>query len=249
MCPWVQLDGEGLNPPWMQFAHKLPDVLLSSIIPRVLTHLSSGTINLMGWSNPSQQHLQAAKLVTAYATLQGQAGNEQMVQLALSKSYTYLPQDLDHTLFVYHGAQDKLVLEDSVAELVRLLQERRCPTKYVLVPHGDHNSVLARAENLTRVLQSLGNNVHPFNRPKTAPQRRTKSSQSNSRKTLSEKQNSTRQSLTMASLTLGAPIREGEPTTRRNISKTRDRNKSKPKTSNYRRNPQKQQENQRRFEV
>jgi pimeloyl-ACP methyl ester carboxylesterase len=140
----------------MNIARGLPDVFQSSIIPTILTNLSSGSIQLIGWSNPQHTQFQAANIVTSYGMLQGQAGNEQMVRLALSKSDTYLPQDLETPVIIYHGTQDKLILENSILELVRQLKERNCSgVKFVSIPDGDHNSIMAHPANLGKVMSSL----------------------------------------------------------------------------------------------
>jgi pimeloyl-ACP methyl ester carboxylesterase len=155
LSPWLYIEGDKFNPSWMNIARGLPDVFQSSIIPMMLTNLSSGSIQLAGWSNPQHTQLQAAKIISSYCKLQGHAGNEQMVRLALSKSETYLPQDLESPVVIYHGTKDSLVLGESVSEVVRLLVERNCSTTLISIPDGDHNSVLADPENLSKVMESL----------------------------------------------------------------------------------------------
>jgi pimeloyl-ACP methyl ester carboxylesterase len=156
LCPWMYLEaGETFSPSWLNLARSLPTVFQSSIIPSVLTNLSSGSINLAGWSNPQQTQLQAAKLVTSYASKQGNAGNAQMVRLALSKSETHLPQNLRTPVIIYHGAMDHLVLDKSVAELVKRMKDRNCPVDLITIVDGDHNSVLADPKNLARVMSSI----------------------------------------------------------------------------------------------
>ncbi|KAG7364689.1 alpha/beta fold family hydrolase [Nitzschia inconspicua] len=155
LCPWLYIDGDRFNPLWMKVTQKLPGVFQSSVIPFVLTGLSSSSMKIATWSNPEMTQVQAAKLVMEYAYQQGQAGNEQMVRFALSKSDTYLPQETESPILVYYGKQDALVLESSTVELIRLLKERKCNVKGVAVEDCDHNSVLSNVENLIQVMSSL----------------------------------------------------------------------------------------------
>jgi len=158
LCPWLYIEGESsFNPPWMQFTHTLPDVVQSSIIPFVLTALSSGSMKIATWSNPELKQFQAAKLVMDYAYHQGQAGNEQMVRFALSKYETFLPQKngLDSPILIFHGKDDTLVSESRSLELVRLLKERHCNVTYTAVEGSDHNTILSKTENLIKVMASL----------------------------------------------------------------------------------------------
>ncbi|KAG7346696.1 alpha/beta fold family hydrolase [Nitzschia inconspicua] len=155
LCPWLYIDGDRFNPLWMKVTQKLPGVFQSSVIPFVLTGLSSSSMKIATWSNHEMTQVQAAKLVMEYAYQQGQAGNEQMVRFALSKSDTYLPQETESPILVYYGKQDALVLESSTVELIRLLKERKCNVKGVAVEDCDHNSVLSNVENLIQVMSSL----------------------------------------------------------------------------------------------
>ena len=157
LCPWFYIDGESFNPPWMKFTHTLPEVVQSSVIPFVLTYVSSRTVNLLTWSNPEQTQFQATKLVMDYAHLQGQAGNEQMVRFALSKYDTYLPVEngIDSPILIFHGTDDALVSECRSLELVRLLRERKCDVSYTAITGGDHNSILSKTDNLIKVMASL----------------------------------------------------------------------------------------------
>jgi pimeloyl-ACP methyl ester carboxylesterase len=155
LCPWLYIEGDRFSPLWMKVTRKLPGVFQSSIIPFVLTGLSSGSMQMATWSNPEISQVQAAKLVMEYAYQQGHAGNEQMVRFALSKSDTYLPQETQSPILVYYGKQDPLVLESSTIELIRLLDERKCNVKGIAVEDCDHNSVLSNVENLIQVMSSL----------------------------------------------------------------------------------------------
>jgi pimeloyl-ACP methyl ester carboxylesterase len=155
LSPWLYVEGKEFNPLLINVARRLPSYFQSQIIPTVLTTLSSGSIQLAGWSNPHHTQIQAAKIVTSYGKLQGQAGNEQMVRFALSKSEMYLPQDLEARIFIYHGSKDHLVLEKAVLEMVQLLRERNCKVTFKSVEGGDHNSVLAASDNLQSVMESL----------------------------------------------------------------------------------------------
>jgi len=158
LCPWLNIEGESFNPTWMKLTHVLPDVFQSSIIPFVLTGLSSSTIKIATWSNPELAQFQATKLVMDYTCLQGQAGNEQMVRFALSKYETYLPEDSgpdSSPILIFHGKDDALVSECRTLELVRLLKERNCDVTYTAVNGGDHNSILSKTENLINVMASL----------------------------------------------------------------------------------------------
>jgi pimeloyl-ACP methyl ester carboxylesterase len=155
LCPWLYIEGDRFNPLWMKVTRKLPGVFQSSVIPFVLTGLSSGSIKMATWSNPEMSQVQAAKLVLEYAYQQGQAGNEQMVRFALSKSDTYLPQETENPILLYYGKQDALVLESSTVELIRLLKERKCNVKGIALEDCDHNSVLSNVENLIQVMSSL----------------------------------------------------------------------------------------------
>lgn len=159
ISPWLYIEGKEYNPSWMNFARELPDFFQSSIIPSILTKLSSGSIQLAGWSNPERTSLQAAKLVTSYGMLQGQAGNEQMVRLALSKADVHLPQNMKDPIIVFHGRKDNLVLEHTSMELVRLLQERSCNAQFISLECADHNSIIAHPENLAVVMSILVGNV------------------------------------------------------------------------------------------
>ena len=155
LCPWLYIEGNDFNPLWMKITRGLPGVVQSSIIPFVLTGLSSGSMRMATWSNPEMTQIKAAKLVMDYAYQQGQAGNEQMVRFALSKSDTYLPSGTDSPILVYYGKQDNLVMESSTVELIRQLKERKCNVKGIPVEDCDHNSVLSNVENLIKVMASL----------------------------------------------------------------------------------------------
>jgi pimeloyl-ACP methyl ester carboxylesterase len=155
LCPWLYIEGDNFNPLWMKVTRGLPGVFQSSVIPFVLTGLSSSSVQIASWSNPEMNTVQAAALVMKYANLQGQAGNEQMVRFALSQSDTYLPHGLESPLLVYYGKQDTLVLEKNTVELIRLLKERKCNVTGIAVDDCDHNSVLSRVENLIKVMSSL----------------------------------------------------------------------------------------------
>ena len=85
LSPWFHMDGDEYNCMWMNMAHRMPDFVQSSIIPAMLTNMSSGSMQLLGWSNPQHTLIKAASMVTSYSMLQGQAGNAQMIRLALSK--------------------------------------------------------------------------------------------------------------------------------------------------------------------
>lgn len=154
--PWIYFNGtEELHPQWITLAQTLPEVFRSSIIPAVLSKLSLGSINLAGWSNPHHTQLQAAKIISSYATLQGSAGNEQMVRLALSNSELYIPSNLRSPVIVYHGSRDHLVLLESVTELVKQMNERNCSASLVTVENADHNSILSEPNNLSKVMGSI----------------------------------------------------------------------------------------------
>jgi pimeloyl-ACP methyl ester carboxylesterase len=155
LCPWLYIEGDQFSPLWMKVTRTLPVVFQSSIIPSVLTGLSSGSIKMATWSSPDISQVQAAKLVIEYAYQEGHAGNEQMVRFALSKSDTYLPQETESPILVYYGKKDPLVLESSTVELIRLLKERKCNVQGIAVEDCDHNSVLSNVENLIQVLASL----------------------------------------------------------------------------------------------
>lgn len=155
LCPWLYIEGDKFNPLWMKVTRGLPGVFQSSVIPFVLTGLSSGSMKMATWSNPEIAQFQAAKLVMEYAYGKGQAGNEQMVRFALSKCDTYIPQETESPILVYYGKQDTLVLESSTLELIRLLRERKCNVKGIAVEDCDHNSVLSKVENLINVMSSL----------------------------------------------------------------------------------------------
>jgi pimeloyl-ACP methyl ester carboxylesterase len=155
LCPWLYIEGDQFNPLWMKVTRKLPGVFQSSIIPFVLTGLSSGSMKMATWSNPEISQVQAAKLVMEYAYQQGHAGNEQMVRFALSKSDTYLPQETESPIVVFYGKQDPLVLESSTVEMIRLLKERKCNVTGIAVEDCDHNSILSKVENLIQVMSSL----------------------------------------------------------------------------------------------
>ena len=136
-------------------AQTLPEVVRSSIIPIVLSNLSLGTINLVGWSNPHHTQLQAAKIVSEYATLQGTRGNEQMVRLALSNSEVYIPSDVRSPIIAYHGSKDHLVLLESVSALVQQMNQQNCSASLVTCTDADHNSILSDAYHLSKVMASL----------------------------------------------------------------------------------------------
>lgn len=157
LSPWIYFNEteEELHPQWISLAQTLPEVFRHSIIPRVLSKLSLGTINLVGWSNPHHLQFQAAKIVSSYATLQGNAGNEQMVSLALSKEEVYIPSNLRSPVIVYHGSKDHLVLEKSVSELVNQMNDRNCTASLVTIEGADHNSILAEPGNLAKVMGSI----------------------------------------------------------------------------------------------
>jgi pimeloyl-ACP methyl ester carboxylesterase len=155
LSPWLCIEGKEFNPLLINVARRLPSYFQSQIIPTIVTTLSSGTIQLVGWSNPYQAQMQTAKIVTSYGKLQGQAGNEQMVRFALSKSEMHLPQDLEASIFIYHGSKDHLVLEKAVLEMVQLLRERNCKVTFKSVEGGDHNSVMVAPENLQSFMESL----------------------------------------------------------------------------------------------
>ncbi len=156
LSPWTYFSGtEELHPQWITLAQTLPEVFRSSIIPTVLSKLSLGSINLAGWSNPHHTQVQAAKIVSSYAAFQGNAGNEQMVRLALSKSELYIPSNLRSPVIVYHGKKDHLVLLESVTELVKQMNERNCSACLVTVDNADHNSILSEPNNLSKVMGSI----------------------------------------------------------------------------------------------
>ena len=155
LSPWVYFEGHEYNPLFITLARTMPGFVQSQVIPTVLTSLSSGSIQLAGWSNPHHTQIQAAKIVTDYGSLQGQAGNEQMVRLALSKHEMYLPQNLAIPIHIFHGKKDVLVYESAVLELVERLLERNCQVSFTSVENGDHNSILAEANNLNNVLESI----------------------------------------------------------------------------------------------
>ena len=156
LSPWIYFnDTDEMNPQWITLAQTLPEVFRSSIIPSVLSRLSMGTIHLAGWSNPHHTQLQAAKIISSYATLQGSAGNEQMVRLALSKSDIYIPSNLRSPVIVYHGTKDHLVLSKSVTELVKQMNERNCTASLVTIENADHNNILSEPNNLSKVMGSI----------------------------------------------------------------------------------------------
>jgi pimeloyl-ACP methyl ester carboxylesterase len=157
LCPWLYIEGESSNPAWMKFTHTLPDIVQSSIIPFILTYVSSSSMNLASWSNPELTQFQAGKLIMDYSYLQGQAGNEQMIRFALSKYETYLPVEngLDSSILIFHGKDDNLVSECRSVELVRLLKERKCDVRYTAITGTDHNSILSKTENLKKIMSSL----------------------------------------------------------------------------------------------
>lgn len=156
LSPWIYFDETTeLHPQWITMAQSLPEVFRSAIIPTVLSNLSLGTINLVGWSNPHHTQFQAAKIVSEYATLQGNKGNEEMVRLALSKSEVYIPSNLRSPIIVYHGSKDHLVLLESVSALVQQMNERNCSASLVTVAEADHNSILSEANSLSEVMGSI----------------------------------------------------------------------------------------------
>jgi pimeloyl-ACP methyl ester carboxylesterase len=157
LSPWIYFEEtQELHPPWITMAQTLPEVFRSSIIPTVLSNLSLGTINLVGWSNPHHTQLQAAKIVSEYATLQGTRGNEQMVRLALSKSeVNHIPSNLRSPIIVYHGSKDHLVLLESVSALVQQMNQRNCSASLVTVADADHNSIFSQANNLSKVMGAI----------------------------------------------------------------------------------------------
>jgi len=154
LCPWLYIEGDSFNPTWMKLTHYLPDVFQSTIIPYVLTGLSSSTVNLATWSNPELGGFQALKLVMDYTYLQGQDGNEQMVRFALSKCETYLPEE-SGPVIIFHGTDDTLVPEEKSLELVRALKLRNCDVTYISIEGSDHNNIFSKTENLINVMACL----------------------------------------------------------------------------------------------
>eukprot|EP00536_Pseudo-nitzschia_multiseries_P008342 jgi/Psemu1/287725/fgenesh1_pg.210_\ len=154
LSPWLYIEGELFNPTWMKLTHILPDFFQSTIIPFVLTGLSSSTINLATWSNPELGQFQTLKLVMDYTYLQGQHGNEQMVRFALSKCETYLPEE-SGPIIIFHGTDDTLVPEQRTLELVRALKLRNCDVSYTSVEGSDHNNILSKTDNLINVMACL----------------------------------------------------------------------------------------------
>lgn len=155
LSPWRYIEGEKFSPYLISMARNMPQYIQSQIIPTVLTSLSSGSLQMAGWSNPQHKQINASQLVTSYGCLRGQEGNEQMVRFALSKSDMFLPQDLEAPIFVYHGSKDNLVLETAVVELVELLRERNCKVTFISIGDCDHNSIMAEPNNLNSVMESL----------------------------------------------------------------------------------------------
>jgi pimeloyl-ACP methyl ester carboxylesterase len=155
LSPWRYIEGEEFSPYLISMARNMPRYVQSQIIPTVLTSLASGSLQVAGWSNPQNKQINASKIIKSYGCMQGQAGNEQMVRFALSKSEMYVPQDLEAPIFVYHGNKDTLVLETAVVELVELLRERNCKVTFISVSDGDHNSIMAEPRNLDSVMESL----------------------------------------------------------------------------------------------
>jgi pimeloyl-ACP methyl ester carboxylesterase len=176
LSPWRYIEGEEFSPYLISMARNMPQYVQSQIIPAVLTSLSTGSLQVAGWSNPQHKQIDASQTVASYACLQGQAGNEQMVRFALSKSELYVPQDLEAPIFVYHGTKDTLVLETAVVELVELLRARNCKVTFVSVSDSDHNSIMAEPNNLNSVMESLvgtrSKNMRStkFNKKKCPPQ-------------------------------------------------------------------------------
>lgn len=156
LCPWTYFNGgEKLHPQWVNLAQHLPKVLRDSVLPTVVSNFSVGTIQLVNWSNPQHSHVQAVKIVSEYSACQGNAGNEQMVRLALSTSELYIPSNLQSPVVVYHGRKDQLVLLESVQELVHQMNLRRCNTTLIVNDSADHNNILADPDNLSKVLGSI----------------------------------------------------------------------------------------------
>ena len=155
LSPWQYIEGEEFSPYLISMARNMPQYVQSQIIPTMLTSFSSGSLQVAGWSNPRHKQINASQTIRSYGCLQGQAGNEQMVRFALSKSELYVPQDLEAPIFVYHGSKDNLVLETAVVELVELLRERNCKVTFISVNDCDHNSIMAEPKHLNSVMESL----------------------------------------------------------------------------------------------
>jgi pimeloyl-ACP methyl ester carboxylesterase len=155
LSPWMYMEGGEFNSSIISVARTLPQFFQNQIIPQLLTKMSSASLQLAAWSNPAHIQLQAAAVITEYGMLQGQAGNEQMVRLALSKETPSLPQDAQTPIHIYHGTNDTLVLQSAVEKLVEMLKKRNCRVSFFAVDGADHNAVLTTPEHLHRVMDSL----------------------------------------------------------------------------------------------
>ena len=169
LSPWMYVEGHEFNPSAINIARTMPEIVQTEVIPKFLTSVSSGSLQLATWSNPSHVQLQAAKIVTSYGMLQGSEGNEQMVRLALSKETPCLPRDTQVPIHVYHGTEDSLVLQSAVLKLVELLKQRDCSqVSFFAVDGADHNAVLTASNHLHQVMTSLVGSA------KVIPKRRMK---------------------------------------------------------------------------
>ena len=89
--------------------------------------------------------------ITDYAAKQGQAGNQQMVQLALGSKLT-IPENLSIPCALFVGNKDSLVSEESCQVLVEKMGLDQ--SKLAVVEGADHNTIMS-ADNVRSIFATL----------------------------------------------------------------------------------------------
>ena len=153
VSPWLPFENSTDTPWFLDVARQLPTVFQDNFIPFFATTMTTSSLSMAGTVAMCSKSAKmfVVQEITGYGKFQGQAGNRQMVRLALD------PIDIDAlpshiSVFVFHGNKDNLVHEGACLQLIESWMDNS-PT-FVSFEMADHNTVLAN-DNLHTILATV----------------------------------------------------------------------------------------------
>jgi pimeloyl-ACP methyl ester carboxylesterase len=151
VSPWLPFKN---SQPWfLNVARQLPIVFQDSLIPSFATTMTTSSLSMAGTVAMCSKSTKmfVVQEVTGYGKFQGQAGNKQMVRLAL-ETIEIDPLSSHITVFIFHGKKDNLVQEGACLQLIKAWTDNS--PKFTSLERADHNTILANG-NLHTILATL----------------------------------------------------------------------------------------------
>jgi pimeloyl-ACP methyl ester carboxylesterase len=200
LSPWLlpfslssNMETKTFGTRFLQASRSLPTVVQDSVIPSLATMMTTSTLSVAGSVGGSvggsqqqegqskQQSLAITQRIVSYSSKHGQAGNHQMVRMALQEQLviptnhtnddndddddignTKKDDDADSTchcpyaISIFCGDKDELISQDSCRQLTECLRcSSHCTNvQFFSIEGANHNSIMG-VESLSRILSTL----------------------------------------------------------------------------------------------